>query len=79
MWCVWRGAGSDSSSRPKTARALALSLARALSMYIYIQEAVFFRTEEDRTARSLSLHLSIHHIHHPEIYAYVRALGKMTT
>ena len=48
-------------------------------MYIYIQEAVFFRTEEDRTARSLSLHLSIHHIHHPEIYAYVRALGKMTT
>jgi len=44
-------------------------------MYIYIQEAVFLPTE-DRTARSLSLHLPIHHVHHPQVYAYVRALGE---
>ena len=44
-------------------------------MYRYIQEAVFLPTE-DRTARSLSLHLPIHHVHHPQVYAYVRALGE---
>jgi len=28
-----------------------------------------------RISTYLSIHLSIHHIHHPQVYAYVRALG----